>query len=112
MKRADPFYQSAAWRVLRLKALKRDGHRCVVCHCDVSGKGQSRVDHIKPRRTHPQLALELGNLRTLCADHDNQSHREKGTGAADREERFVIRGCDAQGYPLDPNHPWNASAEG
>jgi hypothetical protein len=25
---------------------------------------------------------------------------------AEREERFVIGGCDAEGLPLDPAHHW------
>jgi 5-methylcytosine-specific restriction protein A len=86
--------------------LKRDGYRCVVCRIDVSSPGASRVDHVKPRKTHPHLALDLTNLRTLCPDHDNQSHREKGSGSPNRDERFVIRGCDETGWPIDPNHQW------
>ena len=98
----DRFYRSPEWRELRRQALSRDGYRCVVCRRDISGKGQARVDHIKARRTHPHLALVLSNVRSLCADHDNQSHREKPAGAAARDERFVIRGVDADGWPLDP----------
>lgn len=108
--------RSDAWRVLRRLVLERDGYRCVVCKRDVSGPGKARVDHIKPRRTHPHLAMAISNLRTLCTGCDNQSHREKGgsgdnravnTGA--RQERFVIRGVNASGVPLDPNHHWNRS---
>lgn len=98
----DPFYHKPEWRSLRKQALIRDRYRCVVCGRDVSGKGESRVDHKLSRKTHPHLALSLANLRTLCADHDNQGHREKATGATQRDERFVIRGADAQGWPLDP----------
>jgi 5-methylcytosine-specific restriction protein A len=106
-KRADPFYLTTVWRSRRAAVLRRDGYRCVVCKCDVSGKGEARVDHIKPRSTHPQLALDPTNLRTLCVLHDQQSHREKGSGSQQRDERFVIRGVDAQGNPLDPGHPWH-----
>ena len=67
----------------------------------------ARVDHIKPVRTHPDLALSLDNLRSLCANHDNQGHREKGRKfAVARDENFVIGGCDARGVPLDPGHHW------
>lgn len=102
MKRADPFYLSRKWKELRLACLRRDGYRCVICHISVAGKGEARVDHILPRKTHPHLALDLGNVRVLCVLHDQQSHREKGTGAAERDERFVIRGCDADGWPVGP----------
>jgi len=88
--------------------LRRDGYRCTICNVDISGRGQARVDHIKPRRTHPHLALTLSNLRSLCPTHDNQGHRERGRRWAvpGREERFVIGGCDENGVPLDPGHRW------
>ena len=41
------------------KVLIRDNYRCVVCNRDVSGKGEARVDHIKPLRAYPHLALSL-----------------------------------------------------
>ena len=62
---ADPFYSSSEWIRLRLKALSRDRYTCVSC----GFKGESRdlqVDHILPRKTHPQLRLVIDNLRTLC----------------------------------------------
>jgi hypothetical protein len=100
---ARSFYDTPAWQEARREALIRDRYRCVVCGLDVSGPGAARVDHIKPVRTHPQLALSLANLRTLCPAHDNQGHREKRLrSAAGREEKFVITGCDANGMPLDP----------
>jgi 5-methylcytosine-specific restriction endonuclease McrA len=105
-RRANGFYDTPAWKAARRAALKRDGYRCVVCGCDISGVGQSRVDHIKPLRTHPELALSLANLRSLCATHDNQGHREKGSGGPARVERFG--GCDANGKPLDPAHHFNS----
>lgn len=100
----DPFYRTAAWLALRRQALIRDGYRCTVCGIDVSGRGKARVDHIKLRRTHRHLELELSNIRTLCSLHDNQSHREKpnSTKGAQRIERFTIRGADEGGWPLDP----------
>jgi 5-methylcytosine-specific restriction protein A len=103
---AQHFYQRPPWRQLRAAALRRDGYRCVVCGCDVSGPGMARVDHIQARETHPHLALVLSNTRVLCPEHDNQAHREKGHRKA-RDARFVVRDCDASGMPLDPNHSWN-----
>jgi 5-methylcytosine-specific restriction protein A len=102
------FYYSPAWRATRRAALIRAGYRCAVCGISIAGPKQARVDHIKPLRTHPHLALSLANLRALCPQHDNQSHREKGrrSGANGREECFMIAGCDAMGKPLDPQHHW------
>lgn len=100
-KRADPFYLSPNWRKTRLRILERDNYRCVKCGADVFGKGQARVDHVKPRSTHPHLALEPSNLRTLCVLHDHQAHRERARGGGgDRVERFTMPGADAEGWPV------------
>src|ERR1700736_3461096 len=114
-KRADPFYYSAAWHKLKRAAHSRDGYRCVVSGCgrDVSAPGAARPDHIKPVKTHPHLALDIDNVRTLCAEHDNQSHREKGKRnnvVPRRDERFIVKGCGADGWPVDPQHAWNKTA--
>lgn len=106
-KTTDPFYLSPEWRRLRAIVLHRDSYRCVICKADVSAKGAARVDHILTRRARPDLELDAGNLRVLCSSCDNQSHREKPGGGYQRQERIVIRGHDANGQPLDPNHPWN-----
>jgi 5-methylcytosine-specific restriction protein A len=73
----DPFYASADWRDLRRRALKRDRYRCTLCCADLRKPGSSRVDHVLSRRQRPDLALALGNLRSLCAACDNQQQREK-----------------------------------
>jgi 5-methylcytosine-specific restriction endonuclease McrA len=31
----------------------------------------SHVDHIKPRKTHPHLALDFDNLQILCEDDNH-----------------------------------------
>jgi 5-methylcytosine-specific restriction endonuclease McrA len=109
MKQVDPFLLSKAWRALRLVALRRDGYRCTSCGVPVAGKGQARVDHRLPRRTHPHLALTLSNCRTLCTRCDARSHAEKGLPlhmrTGERIERIV--GVDVHGRPLDPKHHWN-----
>lgn len=73
----DAFYKAPAWRELRRKALWRDHFRCVLCGADVRKLGTSRVDHVKSRRTRPDLALVLANLRTLCVTCDNQQQLAK-----------------------------------
>jgi hypothetical protein len=97
------FYLSPAWRTVRRAALIRDGYRCTVCGCSVAGKGMARVDHIKPIRTYPHLALSLANLRSLCPNHDNKRHFEKG--------RSKGAGCDVNGVPFDPGHHWQKETQ-
>jgi 5-methylcytosine-specific restriction enzyme A len=50
------------WPALRLAAKRRDGFKCVKC----GARDRLEVDHIKPVRTHPKLAFDLGNLQVLC----------------------------------------------
>jgi hypothetical protein len=106
-RRANGFYDTPAWKAARRTALIRDGYRCVICGKDISAKGQARVDHRQPLSTHPHLSLNLDNLRSLCANHDNQGHREKRRRfGSPREEKMIINGCDEDGTPLDPAHRW------
>lgn len=106
-RRAGGFYDTPAWKAVRRLALIRDGYRCTVCGCCVRGKGQARVDHIHGITERPDLALALSNLRTLCPACDNQAHREKRSNdKIKRNARFVIKGCDSNGTPLDKDHPW------
>ena len=79
----DPFYKTKDWYRARAKTLLRDNYACVFCGASVRGKRQSRVDHILPRADRPDLALDLGNLRTLCPSCDNKRHAEKGRRGAD-----------------------------
>ena len=58
------FLKSKAWKRLRYQALKLNGNKCQSCGTD----SNLNVDHIKPRRLHPELALHITNLQVLCAE--------------------------------------------
>lgn len=62
------FYQSRAWLALRFEALEKFGNHCACCGAKGGAEVRLHVDHIKPRSTHPELALTLDNLQVLCAD--------------------------------------------
>lgn len=97
-RRPDPFYSSTAWLALRAAHLLRQPS-CVACGNDELKN--RHVDHIKPRRLFPELELEPTNLRTLCARcHNTHSATQ-----------YSAHGCDADGWPTDPTHPWNAGEE-
>lgn len=83
------FYQSTAWRGvngLRYQALKRDNYECQECkrlgyvHVDsIKTEGERKtielnVHHIQEIEDHPELALKLSNLETLCLFHHNDIH--------------------------------------
>lgn len=65
VKTAD-FLQSYEWRKIRLVALKLHGRRCLCCGATPETGAVMNVDHIKPRKTHPSLALDINNLQVLC----------------------------------------------
>ncbi|QSX34231.1 HNH endonuclease [Shewanella avicenniae] len=63
------FYQSSAWRKLRLQVLQTREHRCAICNRTQAEHNIAvEVDHIKPRSKYPELALALDNLQILCLD--------------------------------------------
>ncbi len=75
---ADQFYRSYAWRKLRVAVLEanRERYGMLACECCGMVKVQSfHVDHIYPRSTHPELALDPDNLQVLC----DQCNIGKGT---------------------------------
>jgi 5-methylcytosine-specific restriction endonuclease McrA len=65
--RSNDFLQTYEWRVLRMQALKLHGARCQCCGATPSDGAVMNVDHIKPRRIFPEMALSLDNLQILCA---------------------------------------------
>ena len=97
----DPHYASPAWRAARAERLALDRHTCTVPGC---GRPAVVVDHIIARRDGGTDAIT--NLRSLCREHDNQA-KEDHTGRRRSGGRFTVRGCDSDGLPLDPNHPWH-----
>ena len=64
----DSFLESYEWRRVRMAVLKRDGARCVCCGATPSDGVRMNVDHIKPRKKFPELALDPANLQVLCEE--------------------------------------------
>jgi 5-methylcytosine-specific restriction enzyme A len=104
----NPFYGSVFWKTLRRQALERDHHRCTVPGCpNTSRMGRLYVDHIQTRPfvPFPTPRDVLENLRTLCGTHDAQVKEQRG-GVRRQGGKLTVKGCDALGQPLDPNHHW------
>ena len=62
----NEFLSSYEWRKIRLEALLKYGRKCLCCGSSPETGAVLNVDHIKPRKTHPELALCLDNLQVLC----------------------------------------------
>lgn len=90
---------SAAWQRLRKSVL--DGEPlCRECTREGKTVIATDVDH---RDGNPGNN-DAVNLNPLC-----HSHHSRKT-AADHGKR-VNYGCDGDGIPLDPNHPWRQAVE-
>lgn len=71
----DRFYQSQTWRNKRAAILERDHHECQVCRS--IGKVslvKLIVHHKRTLEFHPELAMDDGNLVTVCQSCHNKIH--------------------------------------
>lgn len=87
---------SKAWQTIRAQILAWEP----LCrHCNEQGRltVATEVDHIDGD-SHNN---DMDNLQSLCRDHHAVKSAREGAGLSGEW------GCDAQGFPLDPNHPWN-----
>jgi 5-methylcytosine-specific restriction endonuclease McrA len=73
------FLDSPEWKSLRRKVIIRYGRKCMKCKTTPKDPKRTHVDHIKPRRYFPELALEFDNLQVLCC----RCNRFKGNKVAD-----------------------------
>lgn len=103
----NTYYTTPHWKALKRACHDRDRWRCTIPGCqEPTGKGLV-CDHIetRPNVSYPTPADVLSNTRTLCAFHDRQI-KEKANGERRRDGKATVKGCDADGWPLDPRHPW------
>lgn len=92
-------YSTQRWRKGRRDFLAA----CPLCrYCEAQGRTRlaTVVDHIKEHRGDLELFWDEGNWQPLCKPHHD--------GAKAQEERGGYSAmADADGYPIDPNHPSN-----
>jgi 5-methylcytosine-specific restriction endonuclease McrA len=99
-----PFHSTARWQKARRVAKIEAKYTCARCNAFLPGKGELHVHHRKPVAKSMALALEPLNLMPVCPQCHNVI--EPRTGSRRQS------GCDEQGRPTDPQHPWNAEARG
>lgn len=88
-----------AWKRARLTYLARHP-TCVMCVRLGRVRASTVVDHIIPHRGDSGLFWDSSNWQALCKTcHDAIKQALEASG--------VLRGCGADGLPLDPNHHWN-----
>jgi 5-methylcytosine-specific restriction endonuclease McrA len=75
--------------------------------CEAQGKAESAtvVNHRTPHRGDQKLFWDRANWEPTCKPHHD--------GVIQAEERSgIVKGADATGRPIDPNHPWNRAGRG
>lgn len=73
---SDRFYDTAAWRNFR-KYYVTVHPLCEPCEARGEYVPVAVVDHIKPFKEFPELALDEDNVRSLCRTCDNQLRRDQ-----------------------------------
>lgn len=65
---SDEFLKSFEWKAMRMLAIKKYGNICQCCGNSPKNGAVINVDHIKPRKIFPDLALDITNLQILCSE--------------------------------------------
>mgnify|MGYP000603720915 CR=1 FL=1 len=95
------FYDKAIWKKTRRLQLSKQP-LCEYCTKIGMVVVATDVDHVV-RMSEGGAALDPNNLQSLCHRcHSNKTGREK------HGLTVIIKGCDDNGMPLDPNHPWHS----
>lgn len=99
-------YRDPRWKVARLEAKRRDGWKCTEC----GARGRLEVHHVKRVKTHPELAYDLANLKTLCpACHSRITAIETGIAPLDPERQrwrdLLTKGSGNAGKCENPAAP-------
>lgn len=71
------FYSSSAWQSMRRQVKEEEGEACTWCGAT---DRPLTVDHIRPIRSHPHLALERNNLTVACRSCQNRRQWLPGGG--------------------------------
>jgi 5-methylcytosine-specific restriction protein A len=92
-------YDTLRWRRLRALYL-REHPDCVMCEEHGWEVPATVVDHKRPHHGDTRLFFDPSNLQSLCKPHHDSNK-------ARQEHRGVLPGCNENGDPIDPKHPWN-----
>ena len=60
------FLRTYEWAKTRMQVIATQGNRCKCCGASPDSGAMMCVDHIKPRKFFPSLALDPNNLQVLC----------------------------------------------
>jgi 5-methylcytosine-specific restriction endonuclease McrA len=95
-------YSTARWQRLR-KAKLMEKPCCELCMDDGFVVPATVVDHLVAISKGGDPYPALHGLLSLCV----RCHNTKTTVIEQLGRAYFYRGCDINGMPLDPEHPWN-----
>lgn len=91
------WYRTARWQRIAKAQLHRDP-LCAMCQARGRVTAATVADHVTPHRGNRDLFWH-GELQSLCGPcHSGDKQREEHAG--------YRSDVDANGYPVDPRHPW------
>lgn len=94
---SDPRYQTTCWRK-KAKHQLNQHPLCALCARMGRDTAASIADHIEPHRGDPEKFWN-GELQSVCASCHSAAK-------SIQERHGYSQGCDVNGNPLDPCHPW------
>ena len=97
-------YDTQRWKRVRANQLAREP----LCRmCKLEGRSIPRaaqhVDHIQTIRSGG-APYDRNNLQSLCHQHHSEKTGLDKLGIDFNE--WMMRGCNPDGTPRDPSHPW------
>ncbi len=92
------------WQKVRLGHL-RNNPLCVMCAQLGKQTAATVVDHVEPHRGDMVLFWDPKNRQSLCEPCHNR-HKQR------LEKSGTVSGCDIDGLPIDPTHPWHPLNQG
>lgn len=100
---ADWPYNTARWLRLRRKQLAKHP-LCKACEADGEITAAVHVDHVKRIEDGGEV-WSLDNLQSLCVAHHSIKTMAFDMKGKDWKQ-YERRGCNVDGTPRDPDHPW------
>lgn len=102
---ADWPYNTARWQRLRDAKLRADP-LCEDCKAIGRTTAASCVDHKRAISQGGDPFPPIEDLSSKCTPcHSRKTARSTEAGAI--RSNKPMKGCTADGLPLDPDHPWN-----
>lgn len=77
------FYQTKAWRVMRVIVFGYWGHRCLRC----GSYDDLHIGHVVPRSLSPELEMEFDNLQVLCESCNMHKSNKTSDDYRDQKRR-------------------------